>query len=66
MPRFDAEEFLDSPDYKGPQQNDLKEAIKIMNFYSSKHSERAERGLKRAYFPEYILSQMTIEEDLTN
>ena len=33
-PRFDAEEFLESPDYKGPQQNDLKEAIKIMNFYS--------------------------------
>ena len=56
LPRFDAEEFLDTPDYKGPAQNELKEAIKIMNFYSAKHSDRAERGLKRAYFPEYVLS----------
>lgn len=37
-----------------------------MNFYSAKHSDRAERGLKRAYFPEYVLSQMTIEEELTS
>ena len=66
LPRFDAEEFLDAPDFKGPAQNELKEAIKIMNFYSAKHSDRAERGLKRAYFPEYVLSQMTIEEKLTS
>jgi hypothetical protein len=56
LPRFDAEEFLDAPDYKGPAQNELKETIKIMNFYSAKHSDRAERGLKRAYFPDYVLS----------
>ena len=35
-----------------------------MNFYSTKHQERAERGLKKAYFPEYVLSQMTIDDEL--
>jgi hypothetical protein len=35
-----------------------------MSFYSQKHVERAERGLKKAYFPEYVLSQMTLDEEL--
>ena len=30
-----------------------------------KHEERAERGLKKAYFPDYVLSQMTLDEELT-
>jgi len=64
LPRFKAEEFLESPEYKGPAQNELKEALKVMNFYSVKHADRAERGLKRAYFPEFVLSQMTLDEEL--
>ncbi len=35
-----------------------------MSFYSQKHVERAERGLKRAFYPEYVLSQMTIDEEI--
>lgn len=26
--------------------------------------ERAERGLKKAYYPDYVLSQMTLDEEL--
>ena len=62
LPRFDAEEYLETPELKGG--NDLKEALRVMSFYSSKHIERAERGLKKAYYPEYVLSQMTIDEEL--
>ena len=35
-----------------------------MSFYSQKHVERADRGLKRAFYPEYVLSQMTIDEEV--
>ena len=35
-----------------------------MSLYSQKHVERAERGLKRAFYPEYVLSQMTIDEEI--
>ena len=56
LPRFDADTFLDTAEYKGGQQNELKEALKVMSFYSQKHVERAERGLKKAYYPEYVLS----------
>jgi len=37
-----------------------------MTFYSQKHIDRAERGLKKAYFPDYVLSQMTLDEELTH
>lgn len=64
LPRFEAEEYLESAEYKGANQNELKEALKVMSFYSQKHQERAERGLKKAYYPEYVLSQMTLDEEL--
>lgn len=65
LPRFSAEEYLETAEYKKAGHNDLKEALKVMNFYSQKHVERAERGLKKAYFPDYVLSQMTLDEELT-
>ena len=64
LPRFDASDYLDTAEYKGGQQNELKDALKVMSFYSQKHVERAERGLKRAFYPEYVLSQMTIDEEV--
>ena len=63
LPRFRSEDYLEAPEYKGSQ-GDLKEAFKIMSFYSQKHVERAERGLKKEYYPEYVLSQMTIDEEI--
>ena len=64
LPRFNSEEYLETKEYKGGQQNELKEALKVMGFYSQKHVERAERGLKRSFYPEYVLSQMTIDEEI--
>lgn len=64
LPRFNAEEYLESKEYRGTAQGELKEALKVMTFYSQKHVERAERGLKKAYYPEYVLSQMTLDEEL--
>jgi len=61
LPRFRTEDYL-TEDSKESQ--DLKETLKIMSFYSQKHGERAERGLKRAYYPDYVLSQMTLDEEL--
>jgi hypothetical protein len=52
LPRFRASEYLELPEFKGPAQSELKEAIKVMSFYSQKHVERAERSLKKAYYPE--------------
>jgi hypothetical protein len=36
----------------------------MMEIYSEKHYERAERGLKKSYFVDYVLSQMTLQDDL--
>jgi len=35
-----------------------------MEFYSQKHYERADRHLKKSYFIDFVLSQMTLQEDL--
>ncbi len=43
---------------------ELKEALQVLQFYSQKHLERQERGLKKAFYPQYVLSQMTLEEEL--
>lgn len=34
LPRFRADEYLESPEYRGTNQNELKEALKILTFYS--------------------------------
>lgn len=36
----------------------------MLGFYSQKHLERQERGVKKAFYPQYVLSQMTLEEEL--
>lgn len=38
--------------------------MQISEFYTQKHLERAERGVKKSYYPAYVLSQMTLDEDL--
>ncbi|CDW89939.1 transducin beta-like protein 3 [Stylonychia lemnae] len=61
LPRFRADDYLE--EFK-TNQNELKEILKITDFYSQKHLDRAERGLKKAFYPQYILSQMTLQDDL--
>ena len=53
LPRFKSEEFLE--EYK-LNQNDLKDILRVTEFYSSKHLERAERNLKKSFYMEYVLS----------
>lgn len=38
--------------------------MRVTEFYCEKHYERAERNLKKSYYIDYVLSQMTIGEDL--
>ena len=63
LPRFQPADYLETLK-DGKDQEELKEILKIMGFYSQKHCERAERGLKRAHYPDYVLSQMTLDEEL--
>jgi hypothetical protein len=51
----------DSTNTSDPKQ--LKEVLEIMRFYSTKHLERSEKGLKKAYYPEYVVSQMGLEAE---
>ena len=44
------------PRMQTEKMGDLREMMKIMQFYSEKHMERADKGLKKAYYPEYVLS----------
>lgn len=34
LPRFHADEYLETPEYRGANQGELKESLKIMSFYS--------------------------------
>jgi hypothetical protein len=53
---MDVSAYLETEEYsKGPQ-NEMKEALKVMRFYSEKHVDRAERGIKKSCFPEYVVS----------
>ena len=63
LPRFQATDYLETLK-SSAEQTELKEILKVMSFYSQKHGERAERGLKRAHYPDYVLSQMTLDEEL--
>ena len=67
LPRVRVDEYVESEEYKGNNgSHEFKEALKVMSFYSQKHLERAERGLKKSYYPDYVLSQMTLDDDISN
>ena len=58
-----------SADYIEPYKDnskDLSNNLQMMEIYSEKHYERAERGLKKSYFVDYVLSQMTLQDDLVS
>jgi hypothetical protein len=38
--------------------------MSVTEFYCEKHYDRADRHLKKSYYIDYVLSQMTLEADL--
>jgi len=53
LPRFKSEEYLQ--DFKENAQ-ELKETLKVTLFYTQKHLEKADRNLKKSYYPGHILA----------
>jgi c-di-GMP-related signal transduction protein len=51
------DEYIDA--FKA-NQTELKDILSVMEFYSQKHYERAERNLKKSYYTDYVLSQLTL------
>ena len=38
--------------------------IEATELYSNKHYERADKNLKQVYYVNYVLSQMTLQDDI--
>ena len=38
--------------------------IEATELYSNKHYDRADKNLKRVYYVNYVLSQMTLQDDV--
>ena len=65
LDRVDVEEFLET--YKKDEKKstqDLKDNLSATLTYSYKHQDRFERQLRNSYFIEYIVSQMSLQEDV--
>ena len=60
LPRFSAEELVEQFRENGG----LKEMIEATEMYSSKHYTRTDKNLKSVYYVNYVLSQMTLQEDV--
>lgn len=60
LPRFTAEELNDEFKEVG---GGLKQLVEATEVYSVKHYSRADRNLKRTYYVQYVLSQMTLLQD---
>ena len=60
LPRFSAEELMTEFKQAG---GGLKSLLEATEMYSGKHYTRADRNLKRTFYVQYVLSQMTLLED---
>ncbi len=60
LPRFDIEELVEEFKLAG---GGLKPILEAVDTYSGKHYNRADRNLKRTFYVNYVLSQMTLLED---
>ena len=60
LPRFSAEELMSEFKQAG---GGLKSLLEATEMYSGKHYTRADRNLKRTFYVQYVLSQMTLLED---
>ena len=62
LPRFAADELVDEFKQEGGAAA-LKAILEATDTYSEKHYTRADRNLKRSFYVQYVLSQMTLECD---
>lgn len=62
LPRFAADELVDEFKQEGGAAA-LKAILEATDTYSEKHYTRADRNLKRSFYVQYVLSQMTLLED---
>ena len=60
LPHFNADDLIDQFKESGG----LKELLEATDVYSKKHYERADRNLKSVYYVNYVISQMTLQDDL--
>ena len=60
LPRFEASELMEEFKQSG---GGLKSILEATEMYSDKHYTRADRNLKRTFYVQYVLSQMTLLED---
>lgn len=60
LPRFSPEELMDEFKKAG---GGLKDMLIATEMYSGKHYTRVDRNLKRSYYVQFVLSQMTLLED---
>ena len=63
LPRYDAQALLDDPDAFKDSKVSLKQMTEATEAHSAKHYSRTDGTLKRTYYVEYVLSQMTLMED---
>ena len=60
LPRFSPGELMEEFKLAG---GGLKAVLEATDMYSEKHYNRADRNLKRSFYVQYVLSQMTLLED---
>ena len=60
LPRFGAEALVDEFKQSG---GGLKGILEATEMYSGKHYSRVDGNLKRTFYVQYVLSQMTLLED---
>ena len=60
LPRFSPEELMEEFKQAG---GGLKAILEATGMYSEKHYTRVDRNLKRSFYVQYVLSQMTLLED---
>jgi len=61
LPRFEAGDLMTEFKASG---GGLKAILEATEIYSGKHYTRADRNLKRTFYVQYVLSQMTLLEDM--
>ena len=60
LPHFNADDLIDQFKESGG----LKELLEATEVYTRKHYERADRNLKSVYYVNFVISQMTLQDDL--
>ena len=60
LPCFSADDLIEQFREGGG----LKEMLEATELYSSKHYARADKNLKNVFYVNYVLSQMTLQEDI--